>query len=121
MGYGVLHAVQGYWYDGPKGIMGFAPKLRSDDFTGFFTSAEGWGNIVQLRKDGKQINRVEVKYGRLYLDKLQVKLNGLNTNTVKASVNDRNITIGVHNNGDMVEVALDGLHLKRGDVLEVSF
>lgn len=119
--YGVLHAVQGYWYDGPKGIMGFAPKLRSDDFTGFFTSAEGWGNIVQLRKDGKQINRVEVKYGRLYLDKLQVKLNGLNTNTVKASVNDRNITIGVHNNGDMVEVALDGLHLKRGDVLEVSF
>ena len=37
-------------------------------------SAEGWGNISQIRKNGKQTNSIEVKYGRLYLDKLQVTL-----------------------------------------------
>lgn len=48
--YGVLQAVQGYWYDGPKGIIGFDPKIEKNDIIGFFNAAEGWGNISQIRK-----------------------------------------------------------------------
>ena len=70
----VLQAVQGYWYDGPKGIIGFDPKIEKNDIIGFFNAAEGWGNISQIRKNGKQTNCIEVNYGRLYLDKLQVTL-----------------------------------------------
>lgn len=120
--YGVLHAVQGYWYDGPKGVMGFDPKLRPDDFVGFFTSAEGWGNIVQTRSVGKQTNRVEVKYGRLFLDKLQVNLpEGLNVIDIHAFVNGKEVVAHAQKEDGFVEVSLNGLRLKDGDVLEVTF
>ena len=120
--YGVLHAVQGYWYDGPKGVMGFDPKLRPDDFVGFFTSAEGWGNIVQTRSVGKQTNRVEVKYGRLFLDKLQVNLpESLNVIDIHAFVNGKEVVAHAQKEDGFVEVSLNGLRLKDGDVLEVTF
>ncbi len=44
--YGVLQAVQGYWYDGPKGIIGFDPKIEKNDIIGFFNAAEGWGKYL---------------------------------------------------------------------------
>ena len=50
--YGVYLAACGFEYHGPKGHLGFAPRLGPDDFRGAFTSAEGWGTIAQKR-DGR--------------------------------------------------------------------
>ena len=120
--YGVLQAIQGYWYDGPKGIMGFEPKLRKDDFIGFFNAAEGWGNISQIRKNNKQTNCVEVKFGRLYLDKLQVNLaEGTDINNIKASLNNKNIVVSATNTSGYTEIALNGLQMRSGDKLQITF
>lgn len=63
--WGLLLAASGYEYDGPAGKIGFAPKLTPDDFRSIFTAAEGWGTFTQLRSEGIQTNRIEVRGGEL--------------------------------------------------------
>ncbi len=53
--YGVFLAACGYEYHGPRGHLGFAPRLSPGNFRAAFTSAEGWGQIGQTRSQGKQI------------------------------------------------------------------
>lgn len=120
--YGVLRAIQDYWYDGPEGVMGFSPRLMADDFIGFFTSAEGWGNISQKRDGGVQTNSVEVKYGRLSLNRLQTKLDKEAVlGDVKVFVNGESVKATARPSEGYVEVLLGKLQLKAGDKLEVVF
>ena len=76
--YGTFITTCGYYYHGPKGIMGFSPRLSPNDFKAAFTAAEGWGSYQQLAtiKDGKCTFRAEVhiKYGRLRLTRFQFEL-----------------------------------------------
>lgn len=70
--YGVYLAACGYEYHGPKGHLGFSPRLRPEDFRAAFTAAEGWGTLSQERAGGRQISRVELAWGRLRLRTLAV-------------------------------------------------
>ena len=45
--YAMLLAVSGFKYDGPAGIIGFAPKLNPEQFKCPFTAAAGWGSFEQ--------------------------------------------------------------------------
>ena len=63
--WGALIAISGFVHDGPAGVIGFAPKLRGEDFKAFFTAAEGWGSLVQKRAGKRQTSRIEVKWGTL--------------------------------------------------------
>lgn len=93
--YGIMKAIQGYWYDGPKGIIGFAPKVEENDFTGFFTSAEGWGNMSQRRSADRQENSIELLYGKLRLTQIQLQ--------IPASASLRGMTVKI--NGETLSVA----------------
>lgn len=82
--HGVFLALCGFEYHGPRGHLGFNPRLAPEAFQAAFTAAEGWGTISQERsgdggkksedagKGGKglQTNRVEVRWGRLRLASL---------------------------------------------------
>ena len=70
--WGVMLALEDYYYNGPQKIMGFAPKLHPDKFRGFFTSADAWGNIGQERTMNRQINKIEIAYGALSLSQLNL-------------------------------------------------
>lgn len=67
MSYGVYLATCGYEYHGPRGHLGFAPKVTPTDFRAAFTAAEGWGLYKQQRRHGQQTCAIEVRYGRLRL------------------------------------------------------
>ena len=69
-------AIEDYFYDGPQKSMKFAPKITKDSFRGFFTAAEGWGNIEQTIKSGVQTNLVIVRYGKVRLKSLSVETEG---------------------------------------------
>lgn len=116
--YGVLLAIQDYWYNGPKGIMGFSPKLMPNDFKSFFSSAEGWGNLIQKRKENIQENSVEVKYGRLTLSQLDLSVVS-NIKEIKAFVNGKEIEVK-YNLQDKVNVLFETIELKKGDILKVN-
>jgi non-lysosomal glucosylceramidase len=72
--YGVFLAACGFEYHGPKGHLGFAPRLTPENFRAPFTAAEGWGTISQKRTGRAQEATVEVRWGRLRLRTLAFEL-----------------------------------------------
>jgi non-lysosomal glucosylceramidase len=72
--YGVFVAACGFEYHGPKGHIGFAPRLSPDDFKAAFTAAEGWGTYAQKRQgDALHVN-LQPKLGRLRVKTLALTL-----------------------------------------------
>ena len=79
--YGVFLAACGFEYHGPRGHIGFAPRLTPENFKAPFTAAEGWGTYEQQSEGGDQRSEVggqqaavrsqrsaiELKYGKLRL------------------------------------------------------
>lgn len=65
--YGVFLAVCGYEYHGPKGALGFAPKLKPEDFKAPFTTAEGWGSFSQQYRGAGISAQLTLKWGILKL------------------------------------------------------
>ena len=68
--WGVYTALAGYEYHGPKGHLGFAPRITPDDFRAAFTGAEGWGTFAQKRDGRVQREQIELRWGRLGLKSL---------------------------------------------------
>jgi len=72
--YGVYLAACGYEYHGPKGHLGFAPRLTPEDFRAAFTTAEGWGTFSQKREGQTQKEKLELKKGQLCVKTLAFAL-----------------------------------------------
>jgi hypothetical protein len=68
--YGVFLAACGFEYHGPKGRLGFTPRLSPDRFKAAFTGAEGWGTFSQERAASGIAAAVTVKHGRLRVSTL---------------------------------------------------
>jgi len=68
--WGVYTALAGFEYHGPKGHLGFAPRITPERFRAAFTAAEGWGSFTQTRAANVQRDQIEVRWGRLRLKTL---------------------------------------------------
>ena len=68
--YGVFLAACGYEYHGPRGHLGFAPRITPENFRAPFTTAEGWGTFSQSIRDGQQEAQVHLRCGQLRLRSL---------------------------------------------------
>ncbi|MBI5385035.1 MAG: hypothetical protein HZA90_10155 [Verrucomicrobia bacterium] len=65
--YGVFLAACGYEHHGPKGHLGFAPRLTPENFRCAFTTAEGWGTYTQKCGVRSAECGIQVKFGQLRL------------------------------------------------------
>jgi hypothetical protein len=63
--WGVYTSLAGYEYHGPKGHIGFAPRITPENFRAAFTAAEGWGTFAQQRDGRTQHEQIEVRWGKL--------------------------------------------------------
>jgi len=119
--YGVFLALCRCEYHGPKQQLAFAPCINQDDFRAAFTAAEGWGTLVQKREQGKQVNRVEVRWGQLALKKLALGVpEGSQLGETKLSVQGRPLGAVAKQDGRRVEIVLSKpLVLKEEEVMEV--
>jgi uncharacterized protein (DUF608 family) len=88
--WGVLIALEGYEYDGPKGYLAFAPRFKPENFKAAFTSAEGWGTYSQKSDGNTQKSRIDVAWG-----KLRVKLLALGT-ALNAGENLAPVTVSIN-------------------------
>ena len=70
--YAMLLAASGFSYDGPQGIIGFAPKLNPENFKGPFTAAAGWGTFQQTKTAAGWQATLTVKHGSLRLTALRL-------------------------------------------------
>jgi hypothetical protein len=90
--YGVFLAACGYEYHGPKGHIGFAPRLSPENFRAAFTAAEGWGRFRQTRSAGTQTDAVEVQWGKLRLRSLALALGeGAKPQSVQVKAGDAEV------------------------------
>ncbi len=69
-GWGVYTALAGFEYHGPKGHLGFAPRITPENFRAAFTAAEGWGSFAQTRTADAQREQIDLRWGRLKLKSL---------------------------------------------------
>jgi non-lysosomal glucosylceramidase len=83
--HGVYLAACGFEHHGPKGHIGFAPRLSPNDFRAAFTAAEGWGTFSQKVEGGIQRAGIAVKWGRLRVRTLALGL-AEGSKAAKASV-----------------------------------
>ncbi len=116
--YGVHLAVCGYEYHGPAGRLGFAPRIRPEDFRAAFTAAEGWGSYWQRHEDGAVRCGIDWRAGSLRLRVLTVELpEGF---AADAAVLDGGPRLRAHRVGRRLEVEMpEGFRLGEGRSFEL--
>ena len=70
----VLLACQGFSCAGPRGQIGFDPRLTPENHKSFFSAAEGWGTFTQQRQDRRQRNSLALQWGKLRVAELTLGL-----------------------------------------------
>ena len=120
--WGVYAALAGYEYHGPKGHLGFAPRITPEDFRAAFTCAEGWGTFSQKRNRKIQREEIEVRWGSLRLKTLAFIVPE-NFRKVKITVTaaGRPVQINYKREHDSLDIMLKNeLVLSEGQMLQVS-
>jgi len=72
--HGVYLAACGFRYHGPRGHIGFAPRLTPENFKCAFTSAEGWGTFSQTCDHRSTQCEVLLRWGKLKLNSISLSL-----------------------------------------------
>ena len=119
--YGVFGAACGFEYHGPKGLIGFAPRLTPENFKAAFIAAEGWGIYCQQRAAGSQCHEIEIKHGKLQIKTLAIELApNARLKHVTASNASKKLTVRATQKGAQVEVTFaEKVTINEGAKLEV--
>jgi hypothetical protein len=120
--YGVYIAACGFEYHGPKGHLGFAPRLKPENFKSAFTAAEGWGVFAQTIESGAQKATVDLKWGTLRLRTLSLRSPEKVTPTrVTITVNGHHVPAHLKVLDDRVHIDLArDTHIKAGERITVE-
>ena len=121
--YGVFLAACGFECHGPKGHIGFAPRLTPDHFRAAFTSADGWGMFEQKTEGGTQRAEIVMKHGKLRLRTVALAApNGKRPSSVKVSVNSKSLDASRAMTDDKILVTLDSdAILQAGERMVIEF
>jgi len=101
--YGTFISASGFIYHGPKGEIGFAPRLNKTNFQSAFTSAEGWGTYSQKKNGKYQEHRLALKYGKLALEKFSIEKNE-KVKSAKVTLDGNHLASKVIQNGSAIVV-----------------
>jgi hypothetical protein len=118
--YGVFLAACGYEHHGPKGHLGFAPRLTLENFKCAFTTAEGWGSFSQKAEDRSLKAEVAVKWGQLRLRTLAlVPQAGFEPAKVVVTMAGKEVAATLAMKGSKAEIKLsEDLVVKAGEKVE---
>lgn len=118
--YGAFISASGFTYHGPKGEIGFNPKIRPDAFKSAFVTAEGWGSFTQQQKKDTQFATIELKYGKLVLSQININLPKNKTvNEITYRLNDKVMHARFNQKEDALSVIFDKIELIEGDVFDI--
>ncbi|TAN15477.1 MAG: hypothetical protein EPN37_09540 [Chitinophagaceae bacterium] len=114
--YGSFITICGFTYHGPKGYIGFAPKLHPENFKAAFTAAEGWGTYSQKRSENKLTAELNICYGSLTLKKVFLELNNKHrADNVTITLNKRKANARITQDENKVEIELAENIIIRGN------
>lgn len=120
--YGVFLAACGFEYHGPKGRMGFAPRISPDNFKAPFTAAEGWGTFAQTVVEGQQSASIELHYGKLHLKQLTLDAApGTEAGEAVVKLDGREIDARFQKDGPRIVIHFSqGLDITAGQTLKLD-
>jgi uncharacterized protein (DUF608 family) len=119
--YGVFISACGFEYHGPRGHLGFAPRLQPDNFRAPFVTAEGWGTFAQTRNAGELDATLEIKQGKLRLRSMSFELaNDAQPKSVAVKLGDKEVKAQLTVDGNRAGVELaNEVTLTTGSPLKV--
>ena len=118
--YGAYIAACGFTYNGPKGQIGFAPKLNPKNFKSAFTSSKGWGSLQQIRTETAQTNTLKMEFGELSVQEIMLELPLTKTaKTIDVTLNNKRINSTMKKNDTKTIVYFDTLTLMTNDVVSI--
>jgi uncharacterized protein (DUF608 family) len=120
--HGTFIAACGYEHHGPKGHLGFAPRLAPEKFKAPFTTAEGWGTFSQARDGAKQVEAITLHYGKLRVKTLAFAVDKTQTpRTVQVRLNGQTVpaTLQISDDRALVFLAQE-TSVNKGSTLEVT-
>lgn len=74
--HGAYIAASGFEYHGPRGHIGFAPRVGPANFKACFTAAEGWGTYSQRASGATLESEIALRYGKLRVRTLALAADG---------------------------------------------
>ena len=120
----VLLAAQGFFYDGPKAQLAFAPKWKPENHNSFFATIHGWGNFMQKQNEETQTNKIEVKYGEVEFKTLTLdNLMGREPENVEILLNGKSVTdVEISYSDDFNKVMFEGqsIGVNKNDILTIT-
>jgi len=118
--YGAFLAACGYESHGPKGHLGFAPKVRDGKtFKAAFTAAGCWGTYEETTEGGTLEADVSVKYGTVTLKTFGLSLPA-GTSTVMATLDGKTIACSIQTKDGATVVAFpETLSIAAGQTLTI--
>ncbi len=121
--YGVYLAACGFEYHGPRGHLGFAPRLTPEHFRCAFTSAAGWGSFAQTAVNGGLEADITLRWGELHLKTLALALpDGASATVVKAQVKTKDVPATHKLDGRQLLVTFaENIQLSPDQKLSVTF
>lgn len=119
-GYAPFISASGFTFHGPRGEIGFDPKINPQDFKSAFITGESWGSFSQKRIKTRQENSIEIVFGKLRLNQLTVGIASSNIRNIFLSLNGENFPIASKKETDKaLIIKFDEINLKEGDVLRL--
>jgi len=119
--YGAFIAACGFTYNGPKGQLGFAPKINPENFKAAFTGAEGWGSIEQIRTANSQINTLKIAYGKLVIQQIEVSLpEEKRVSDIKVTLNSELVDATIKKVDNKTIVLFNSIKLIQNDMITVA-
>ena len=117
-----LLALQGFHYDGPKGVIAFRPILTPDDHSSFFTVAEGYGLYSQKRSASQLTASLDLAEGNVSLNQVILQATeGKQAKSALVKIGDKTIAAKLDNNGSDFRLTFsNSLVLEAGQQLAIQ-
>lgn len=119
--YGAFIAASGFQYHGPKGWIGFDPKIQPESFRSAFITAEGWGTYSQAVTSSSQSCHFALKYGTVKLNAFKWKHYDSHSNC-RVLLNGEEVDVKIKTDGTDVTIEFgETILLSRGDQMQIIF
>lgn len=120
--YGAFVTICGFEHHGPKGHIGFDPRLNPDHFKSAFTACTGWGTYQQNQNDRQMVADLSLKHGNLRLNTFRVRA-PQNWRGKDLFVTHQGKKVPIHVQGtDLVMITFEGpIHIKQEETLRITF
>ncbi len=120
--HGVYIAACGYEYHGPRGHLGFAPKITPENFRCAFTAAQGWGTFSQKIQPNNMTAEIALSYENLLLKTVSLEVpDSFQGKKVKANLDKRNVPLSSKvDNGRLMITFNQKVQMKAGQKLVLN-